>query len=105
MSSVFRPSIREIGLREGSPSTRETGSFILFSAKTQTYQKSTRTYTQSGVENSPFQFCLTITELLSPFYLEEMKNYYSLSVSRAVSRLIMRVRKPKVEYKLVRLYS
>ena len=30
-----------------------------------------------------------------------MKNYYSLSVSRTVSQLIMRVRKPKVEYKLV----
>ena len=43
-----------------------------------------------------FQFCLTF----SPFYLEEMKNYYSLSVSRTVSQLIMRVRKPKVEYKL-----
>ena len=32
--------------------------------------------------------------------LEEMKNYYSLRVSRTVSQLIMRVRKPKVEYKL-----
>ena len=32
-----------------------------------------------------------------------MKNYYSLSVSRTVSQLIMRVRKPKVEYKLVQL--
>ena len=53
-------------------------------------------YTQSGAENSLFQFCLTF----SPFYLEEMKNYYSLSVSRTVSQLIMRVRKPKVEYKL-----
>ena len=29
-----------------------------------------------------------------------MKNYYSLSVSRTVSELIMRVRKSKVEYKL-----
>ena len=29
-----------------------------------------------------------------------MKNYYSLSVSRTVSQLIMRVHKPKVEYKL-----
>ena len=36
----------------------------------------------------------------SPIYLEEMKNYYSLSVSRTVSQLIMRVHKPKVEYKL-----
>ena len=29
-----------------------------------------------------------------------MKNYYSLSVSRTVNQLIMRVHKPKVEYKL-----
>ena len=29
-----------------------------------------------------------------------MKNYYSLSASRTVSQLIMRVHKPKVEYKL-----
>ena len=35
-----------------------------------------------------------------------MKNYYSLSVSRTVNQLIMRVHKPKVvEYKLVHLYS
>ena len=84
--------------------TRETASYILFSAKTQIYKQSTqkvelkslffykvyvflfiaktriykqntRTYTQSRAENSLFQFCLTITELFSPFYLEEMKNY------------------------------
>ena len=29
-----------------------------------------------------------------------MKNYYSLSVSRTVSQLIMRVHKPRGEYKL-----
>ena len=29
-----------------------------------------------------------------------MKNYWSLNVSRAVSQVIMRVHKPKVEYKL-----
>ena len=29
-----------------------------------------------------------------------MKNYWSLNVSRTVSQLIMRVHKPKVEYKL-----
>ena len=34
-----------------------------------------------------------------------MKNFYSLSVSRTVNQLIMRVHKPKVEYKLVYLYS
>ena len=54
------------------------------------------TYTQRGAENSLFQVCLTF----SPFYLEDRKKYYSLSVSRTVSRLIMRVRKPKVEHKL-----
>ena len=46
----------------------------------------------SGVEKSSFQGCLKF----SPIYLENMKNYLSLSVSRAVSQLIMRVRKPKV---------
>ena len=73
---------------------------FLFSAKTWIYKQNTPTYTQSGAENSPFQFCLTITELFSPFYLEEMKNYRSLSVSSAVSQVIMRVHKLKVEYKL-----
>ena len=47
---------------------------------------------------------LTITEPFSPIYLKETTNYYSVSVSRTVSQLInMRVRKPKVEYKLVQL--
>ena len=36
---------------------------------------------------------------VSPFYLEEMKNYLSLVISRTVSQLIMRVHKPKGEYK------
>ena len=48
---------------------------FLFSAKTRIYKQKTRTYTQSGAENSVFQFCLTIAEQFSPFYLEEMKNY------------------------------
>ena len=73
---------------------------FLFSAKTRIYKQNTRTYTQSRTENSLFQFCLTITEPFSPFYLEEMKNYWSLSVSRAVSQVIMRVHKPTVAYKL-----
>ena len=55
--------------------TRETASYILFSAKTRIYKQNTRTYTQSGAENSLFQVCLTITKPFSPFYLEEMKNY------------------------------
>ena len=74
--------------------------FFLFSAKTRIYQQNTRTYTQSGAENSLLQFCLTITQPYSPVYLEEMKNYWSVSVLRAVSQVIMRVRKPTVEYKL-----
>ena len=73
---------------------------VLFSAKTRIYKQNTRTYTQTEAENSLFQFCLTITEPLSPFYLEEMKKYLSLSVSRTVSQVIMRVHKPTVAYKL-----
>ena len=46
---------------------------VLFSAKTRIYKQNTRTYTQSGAENSLFQFCLTITEPLSPFYLESQR--------------------------------
>ena len=72
--------------------------FFLFSAKTRIYKQNTRTYTQSGAENSLFQVCLTITEPFSPFYLEETK---VLSFSRTVNQLIMPVHKPKVEYKLV----
>ena len=65
------------------------------------------THTESGAENSLFQFWLTITKPFSPFYLEEMKNYgnWSLVVSRAVSQLIMRFNKPTFAYKLVQLYS
>ena len=68
------------------------------------YKQKKRTYTQSGPENFLFQFCLTITELFSPFYLEEMKKYWSLNISRAVSQVIMRVHKPKVEFKLLCVY-
>ena len=74
--------------------------FFLFSVKTRIYKQNTRTYTQIGAENALFQVCLTITEPFSPFYLEDMKNYYSLSVSRTVNQLIMRGHAPKVEYKL-----
>ena len=38
--------------------------------------------------------------MFSPIYLKEMKNYYSLNVSRTVNMLIMRVRKLTVAYKL-----
>ena len=33
------------------------------------------------------KWTLSITEPFSPFYLEEMKNYWSPSVSRAVSQV------------------
>ena len=67
---------------------------FLFSSKTQIYINKTHLH---GAElKTLVQFCLTF----SPIYLEEMKNYYSLTVSRTVSQLIMRDRKPKVEYKL-----
>ena len=35
---------------------------VLFSAKTRINKQNTHTYTQSGAENSLFQFCLIITE-------------------------------------------
>ena len=35
----------------------------------------THTHTQSGAENSPFQFRLTNTKAFSPFHLEETTNY------------------------------
>ena len=59
---------------------------FLFSAKYRLYKQNTHTYTQSGAENSLFQFCLTITKPFSPFYLEEMKNYLSVEISRTVSQ-------------------
>ena len=60
-----------------------------------------------------FQFWHTITKAFSPFHPEETTIYWSLSAwwayglvnSRAVSQLIMRVHAPKLEYKLVHLYS
>ena len=52
----------------------------------------THTHTQSGAENSLFQFFLTITKSFPPIYLEEMK-------------VVMRVHKSTVAYKLVDLYS
>ena len=54
------------------------------------------THTESGAENSVFQYWLTIKKPFSPSYLEEKTIYWSLSawwvyclVSRAVSQLIM----------------
>ena len=96
LSPVFGPSIkRKIGVREAITWQREKQPPIsylalkvelkslyfnlvyvfLLSGRTQIYKQNTRTYIQSGAENSLFQFCLTITEPFSPFYLEEMKNF------------------------------
>ena len=35
-------------------------------------KQNTHTYTQSGAENSLFQFCLTITKPFSPIYFEKL---------------------------------
>ena len=69
------------------------------------YINKSHTHAQSGAENSLFQVCLPITKPFSPFYLKETTNYWSLSVSRTVSPLIMRVNKPTVAYKLDQLRS
>ena len=67
----------------------------MHSSKTRTYKQNKHTYTQCGAEHSLFQFCPTNTEPFSAFYLEE-----KVSAFHAVSQLIMRVCKLKVEYKL-----
>ena len=70
--------------------------YLLFSAKNRIYIYEQNTHTESGAENSLFQYWLTIKKPFSPSYLEEKTIYWSLSawwvyclVSRAVSQLIM----------------
>ena len=65
---------------------------VLFNAKHRMSKQNTHTHTQSGAENSLFQFCLTITKPLPPIYLEKMS-------------VVIRVHKPTVAYKLVQLYG
>ena len=71
--------------------------FFLFGAKNRVYKQNT--YTK-------YSWKLSISILhdhnkpLSPFYLEEMKHYWSVCVPRAVCQVIMRVHKPAVAYKL-----
>ena len=65
LSPVFGPSIKR-NKRSDHLATRETASYILFSAKTRIYKQNTLTYTQIGAENALFQVCLTITEPFSP---------------------------------------
>ena len=50
---------------------------FLFSAKNRIYKQNTHTHTQSGAENSLFQFWLTITKAFSPFRITT--NYWNLS--------------------------
>ena len=59
LSPVFGPSIKR-NKRSDHLATRETASYILFSAKTQIYKQNT--CAQSGVEKSlfPFSLCLLI---------------------------------------------
>ena len=66
-----------------------------------------QTHTESGDENSLFQFWLLQNRFLSRSISRKWKNYgnWSLVVSRAVSQLIMRVNKPTFAYRLVQLYS
>ena len=71
-------------------STREWEIFYL--ALNIEYINKTHTHTQSGAENSLFQFFLTITKSFPPIYLEEMK-------------VVMRVHKSTVAYNLVDLYN
>ena len=69
---------------------------FLFSSKTRIYINKTHLHKAFGAENST-----SILFDVSPFYFEDMKNYLlSLSVSRAVSQVIMRIHKPTLEYKL-----
>ena len=69
---------------------------FLFSAKTRIYKQNNYTYTQSGAEDSISILSDYYRTAFSPIY----QNYHSLSVSRTVSQLIMRVQKPTVAYKL-----
>ena len=61
---------------------------FLFNAKNRIYKQNTHTHTdtQSGAENSLYQFWLTITKAFSPFYLEETTNYrvFSHDVTAAI---------------------
>ena len=71
--------------------------------KTNQTKKTKNTHLQSRAENSFFQFCLTITKPSPSICLKETTKYQSLVILRTVSQLTMRVRKPKVEYKIVQL--
>ena len=62
---------------------------FLFSAKTRIYKQ--------NIHKLSWKRPISILFDIFSFYLEEMK---VLSFSRAVNQLIMRVHKPKVEYKL-----
>ena len=70
---------------------------ILFSAK---YKQNTHTYTKWSRKLSISVFSDYYKTVFSCLSRGNEKLLKSCTVSRAVSRVIMRVRKPKVEYKL-----
>ena len=49
------------------------------------------THTESGAENSISILTDYFKTVSSPFYLEEMKNYWSLVVSRAISHIYIQI--------------
>ena len=53
-----------------------------------------------GLKTLYFKFVWLSRNCCLRFISRKWKNYWSLNVSRTVSQLIMRVHKPKVEYKL-----
>ena len=74
---AFVTDVREFqAFLDACSSTREWEIFYL-SLKIG-YINKAHTHTQSGAQNSLFQFCLTIRKPFSPFYLQEVKNYLSL---------------------------
>ena len=88
---------------------------VLFNAKNRMYKQNTYTHMHKvKLKTLYFNFDSPLQiKAFSPFHLEETTNHWSLSAwwayglvnSRAVCQLIMRVHTPKLEYKLVHLYS
>ena len=62
---------KKIGIR-GAIAWQHMSSYLVLKIA---YINKTHTHTQSGAENSLFQFRLTITKAFSPFHVEETTNY------------------------------
>ena len=56
-----------------------------------------KTHTQSGSKKSLFQFCLTVTEPFSPFYLEDIVDKGIKKMRREIIQLWRRRRRNKNE--------